>query len=204
MKKVVFVCSHLYSGSAALCEAMNYHPRIQSFTVGNRRPYSTPLHLLDLTTKRHKRADRSAVYLDELLFNPSLSTKVAYQTCKFVYVVRDPAPTLNFLVANERRAPQYAARYYLFRLRRLCEMAKRTPGAVLLTWEDLRSGRGVPLVQEYLGLKEPIPYDPALLAPYIRSFSAGLVAPALLADAESTYEKYLYFLRNQRLRYYRP
>jgi hypothetical protein len=203
MKRIVFVCSHLYSGSGALCEAMNGHPRIQSFSVGDRRPYTGPEHLLSLAAMRHKRNDRSAVYLDQLLFNTSLSTRAAYSACKFVYVVREPAPTLHFLVANEKRKPSYAVRYYLFRLRRLCEMAKRT-GGVLLTWEDLATGRCAGMVQEYLGLREPIPYDPALLAPYTRTFSTGLVAPALLAETENTYEKYLYFLKRQGLRHYRP
>ena len=200
MKKILFVCSHSYSGSGGLFDALNRHPRIQGYHLAARSPYSHPLNFLTLTEQPHKLDNRSAIYADELLYNQQLSTKAAYKECKFVYVVREPEPVLNFLVGNDRIKPSFAVRYYTYRLRRLCEMAKRTPGAVLLTWDDLAVGRGLNLIEEYLGLRQPIPYDPALLIPYKRTFSTGLVEPSLRVETENTYQRYLYYLKNQNLR----
>lgn len=197
MKKIVFICSHPYSGSSALYEAMNHHPRIQGFKLNN--SYLNPLNLLDLTNHSHKLSNRSAIYMDELLYNRSFYTNIAYTKCQFVYVIREPESVLGFLITNEKKKPTFAAREYTFRLRRICEMARKTPGAVLLTWNDLISGDGVDLIEKYLGLKEPILYDPALLAPYKRIFNSDLIGSKLLSTTQEAYEKYLYFLKNQNL-----
>ena len=197
MKKIVFICSHPYSGSSALYEAMNHHPRIQGFKLNN--SYLNPINLLDLTNRSHKLSNRSAIYMDELLYNRSFYTNIAYAKCQFVYVIREPESVLGFLIANEKKKPTFAAREYTFRLRRICEMARKTPGAVLLTWNDLISGDGIDLIENYLGLKEPIFYDPALLAPYKRTFNSDLIGSKLLSETQDAYEKYLYFLKNQNL-----
>jgi len=202
MKKILFVCSHPYSGSSALWSALNQHPRIQGYNLAARQPYFSPLNLLTLTEQSHKLNNRSAIYMDELLRNHHLSTKVAYKECNFVYVVRESEPVLNFLVGNEKIKPSFAARQYAYRLRRLCEMAKRTPGAVLLTWDDLVAGRGLNLIEEYLNLRQPILFDPSLLAPYQHTFTTVLVSPTLRATTEDAYQRYLYFLKSQNLRYW--
>lgn len=196
MKKILFVCSHLYSGSGALCEALNHHPRIQGYSLAARSPYVSPQNLISLTELHHKMNNRSAIYMDELLYNHHFTVSAAYKECNFVYVVREPSPVLGYMVANEKKKPEFAARYYLFRLRRMCEMAKRS-GGVLLTWEDMQTGRGIPLIEDYLNLRQPIPYDPLLLGPYRRTFNMDSVKPTLLAETESTYEKYLYWLKSQ-------
>lgn len=202
MKKIVLVCSHLYSGSSVLCDALNNHPRIQGFQFGKQNPYTSPLGLLNLSNKPHKMNNRSAIYMDELLKNQELSTKAAYKNCKFIYVVREPGPVLDFMVSNDRIKPIFAARYYSFRLRRLCEMAKRTPGAVLVTWEDLLTTRFLPMIEDYLELKQSINYDPQCLSSLQRTFSSDLVGASLRSDAESSHEKYLYFLKSQEIQHW--
>lgn len=202
MKKILFVCSHLHSGSAALCNSLNSHPRIQGYNIAARSPYINPLNLILLTEQRHKLDNRSAIYMDELLYNHNLSTKIAYKECKFVYLVREPEPVLNFLVTVDKMKPSFALRHYSYRLRRICEMAKRTPGAVLLTWDDLVANRGIHLIEEYLGLKQPLFFDPNNLAPFKRSFTSDLVPISHRQEAERTYQRYLYYLKNQNLRYW--
>jgi hypothetical protein len=61
---------------------------------------------------------------------------------------------LQILISQKRLAPESAENYYLFRLRRICEMAHKTSG-ILLTYEDLVSKSALPLVQNHLGLKFP-------------------------------------------------
>lgn len=200
MKKILFVCSHYYSGSASLCESLNVHPKIQQYQLSNHHPYSNPTDLLFLTEQNHKLNNRSAIYMEELNRNIDLTTKIAYEKCNFIYVIREPKPVLNFLIGNDKMKPSFAARYYLFRLRRLCEMAKRTPNAILLTWQDLVTARCNPLIENYLSLKQPI--EPYNLDRFKKNFSTDLVNFDLLSQAESAYEKYLYFLKQQNLQYF--
>jgi len=202
MKKVLFVCSHLHSGSSALCDALNHHPRIQGYNLAVRSPYVGPPNLLTLTEQHHKLDNRSAIYMDELLHNHHLSTKAAYKECKFIYIVREPAAVLNLLIGNEKMKPSFAVRHYTYRLRRLCEMAKRTPGAVLLTWDDLIENRGISLIEDYLNLRQPIVYDPASLAPFKRTYSTDLVGLQVRSKVEDTYQRYLYYLKSQNLQHW--
>ena len=194
MKKIVFVVSHLYSGSTALCMAMDLHPRIQIGNLIQGRDYTHPMHLIELSEQPHKFPNRAAIYLEELLYNHQFCVRAAYGVCKFIYVVREPESVLNFMMGlGGVKNPEFASRAYLFRLRRMCEMAKRS-GGVLLTFEDLMEGR-VERVPEYLGLKVALPYDVTMLAGYQRKFSSTLCPYPMLTKAQDTYEKYLYFLK---------
>lgn len=184
------------SGSSALYEMLDNNPRVKGFRLN--RPYTDMPSVYELTQERHKLNNQAAIYMDELLFNHSLQTKDAYRYCQFIYVVRPAEPTLNELVARRLYTPLFATRYYCYRLQRICEMAKRTPGAVLLTWDDLATGRGLSLVEEYLGLKNK------LSAPIMkRGTSMALVPLQYVKEAEESYEKHLSFLYSQRLRYFR-
>lgn len=197
MKKILFICSHPYSGSSALYEGLNQHQKIQGFKSSNFQSYSSPNHLLDLTNYPHKLTNRSAIYMDELLYNQSFYLKYAYSKCKFVYVIREPEIPLNFMIAQEKKKPIFAVRQYTFRLRRICEMAKRTAGAVVLTWDDLRNEKGMDILQEYLGITG-LYFNSELLLPYKRSFNNAIKLD-LLEQTQDCYEKYLYFLKQQNL-----
>lgn len=194
MKKILFICSHPYSGSSALYECLNHHPKIQGYRT-SKNSYVYPTQLLDLTRRPHKLSNRAAIYMDELLSNEAFYVSAAYRKCHFVYVVREPEFPLNFLISGERKPPLFACREYTFRLRRLCEMAKRTPGAILLTWNNLVEKKGLSLLEDYLGVKD-IEFDPVLLNLYQRDFPK-LVDYKMLSKAQDAYERYLYYLKSK-------
>ena len=101
MKKILFICSHPYSGSSALYESLNLHPKIQGFKPFNKsNSYLSPANILDLTNRTHKMSNRSAIYMDELLFNNSFYTSSIYEKCKFIYILREPEIPLNFLISK--------------------------------------------------------------------------------------------------------
>ena len=199
MKKIVFVCSHLQSGSAALCGVMNLHPRIQLYDTST---YHSAMDLIALTKQPHKMNNRSSIYMNELLFNYELCTKAAYTNCKFIYLIRSPEIVLGNLVEQQDMKLPCAIRYYTYRLRRLCEMAKRTPGAVLLTWDDLNANRGINLIDEYLELKQEIIYDSVFLDNF-REENNVKIKLEVKNSVEDTYQKYLYWLKtNTLLKFY--
>mgnify|MGYP003396138399 CR=1 FL=1 len=72
-------------------------------------------------------------------------------------------------------------------------MAKRTPGAVLLMWEDIN--RGLPLVEEYLNLKQVL--EPVETT---KGTSVSLVPFGLVKEAEESYERHMAFLYSQDLK----
>ena len=125
MKTTLFITSHLFSGSDLLVNSLNENPRVQIWTTGSM--YSHPsnleyLHLLD-----HKMDNTAAIYGDHLLYDVSLTNKVFYDFCKFIYFIRPARSVISELLLTGRKLP-YAIRYYCFRLRKICEMEKRTPG----------------------------------------------------------------------------
>jgi hypothetical protein len=199
MKKILFICSHLNSGSSVLFNALDCHPRIQGYNLSTHISYAEPLDLLKLTEQNHKLDNRSSIYMDELLHNHHLSTKVAYNECKFIYVLREPADVLNLLINNHKMKPSFALRYYTYRLRRLCEMAKRTPGAVLLTWDNLIENRGIDLIEKYLNLKQPIFFNPDLLS-FLKTTNNSMEYK-FISKVEDAYQHYLYYLKNQNILY---
>jgi len=196
MRKVLFIASHLDSGSDIVYKSLNQNPQIQGFRSLNHNVYMHPLSLLSMMNCRHKLNNSSAIYMDELLFNYCFQIKSAYAICKFIYVIRDAEPTLNLLVENGRFDPVQAQRYYLYRLRRLCEMAKRTPGAIVLNAYDIKHKRGGEFISKYLDLITPFEYGDY---EFTEPKKVGLLPAYLVQEADEAFEKYLYFLKNQDL-----
>jgi len=190
MKKVCFVVSHLGSGSTDLVDILNDNPRceIKNSSVS----YSSPEDLEWLFASRHKCRDSSAVYGDHLLFNTSLSCKSLYDKCKFIYVVRPARGSLNEIHTIQEYGLRgiFAARYYSFRLRRICEMARKTKDSLLLVWDDLASGSAFSSIEEYLGLKTQLKAEH-------HHFNAGTrddFDEHLISECQDAYERYYYYL----------
>jgi len=190
MKKVAFVVSHLGSESEELVRILNENPRVVIYPKD--RVYTHPTDLDWLFEHGHKLDNAAAVYGNHLLHNASFTSKSLYEICKFIYLIRPAKPSIN-IIQTENYTAHTACRYYCFRLRRICEMAKRTPKAVFLTWQDLADGRGQILIERYLNLKNP-------LGPV--SFSEPTedeTPPELIEQAQDSYERYYYYLNQQDL-----
>jgi hypothetical protein len=193
MKKVCFIVSHLGSGSSDLIDILNGNPKctIQNSSV----KYSGPSDLEWLFASPHKCRDSSAIYGDHLLYNSSLSSKNLYERCKFIYFIRPARASLNeisMMKGETGLEGRFAARYYCFRLRRICEMARKTIGSLLLTWDDLASGKAFPSIEEYLGLKTQLRAEH-------RHFSLHTIDEfdeKLVSECEDAYERYYYYITN--------
>lgn len=187
MKKVCFVVSHIGSGSSELISSLNGNPRceIQSTRV----QYSSPESLNWMFSRGHKMRNSSAVYGDHLLFNASLSCRKLYEFCKFIYVIRPARPSLSSIMSSGYGEDE-ASRYYRFRLRRICEMAKRTPGAVFATWDDLVRGEVLRSIESYLGLTTPLEAIDA------SEDASATPRESVVEQCQDAYERYHYFLKN--------
>jgi hypothetical protein len=173
------------SCSEDLFSSLSGNQRVVCYRTG--RVYSHPLVVEELTSLPHKLDNTAAIWMDELLHNYQFSCKAMYSFCKFIYMVREAEPTLNCLVEAGYR-PDAAVRYYCYRLRRMCEMARKTPGGILVIASDIP--KGLPLIEKYLNLKQP------LRVPSVQDSKRGLVKWPLIEHAQKRYERYLYFLKN--------
>jgi hypothetical protein len=190
MKKVCFVVSHLGSGSGDLVEILNGNPRCE--IQSSQARYSSPEDLEWLFSAPHKCRDSSAIYGDHLLFNSSFSCRSMYGFCRFIYVIRPARASLNEIstLAEAGLKGRFAARYYSFRLRRICEMARNTPDSLFLTWDDLASGKGFPAVEQHLGLKTQLRAEHH----HFRACLKDDFDERSISECQDAYERYYYYL----------
>ena len=189
MKNACFIVSHLGSGSDDLVKILNKNPQcsiIQSEII-----YKNSLSLQKMFEIDHPCRDSSAIYGDHILYNMSISSKCFYDFCKFIYVIREPRPTLNYIVSNYNYSPENAKSYYCFRLRRIYEMFKKTKNSIFLNWEDLSNGSAFCLIEKYLDLNKKLD----IKLDYFKSGYKNSCDENLLIQAEDTYEKYYYYFK---------
>ena len=207
-----FIVTHNESGGTLLCRILATNLRVHCY--GNTGLVYDHPTVIERARKRIDESlgqnvgivDASCVYLDKLLKNHEFTWKPFYQMCKFIYLVRSPLVPLTNMVG--KGLPVFGAEnYYLFRLRRMCEMAKKS-GGVLLTYEDLVSKRAFPLIKNYLGMKSgfldrftPLSFDePNLLKGKIITNPVELVADIpkdVLHRCTTGYNRYLDFMQTR-------
>jgi hypothetical protein len=192
MKKVAFVVSHLGSNSDYLVKILNNNPRC---TILSSNHQYNNVESLEFLYKFHKyRSSSGSVYGDHLLYNQSFSCKLFYNICKFIYVIRSPRQSLNEICFNHRNySKQSAISYYRFRLRRIYEMAKQTKNSVLITYDELMDGKSFEVIQNYLGLIEPLKHDKI---DGEDDRKPNEFEESLLLKTEDCFEKYYYHLNN--------
>lgn len=185
MKKTVFVMSHLCSGSDFLVNSLNQNKYCTIFD--NSAYYDSFSSLESLTNRIHKAGDHPlAIYGDHILYNFLFSCKKIYEISKFIYFISAPRKCLNKILEKH---PEYdqdrAYNYYIFRIRRIYEMAKKTPKALFLTYDNLQSPELFHIIEKYLNvnLKK-------------QNFEEGacknVFNEILVEKAENCYEKYFY------------
>jgi hypothetical protein len=188
LKKVCFVVSHLGSGSGSLVAELNSHPQCE--IRESPTCYDNPASVRWLFRLGHKCRDASAVYGDHLLLNPSIATKSLYGLCRFIFIVRPPRHSLEFILAHGY-SPDAASAYYRFRLRRICEMVHRCPDAPVFTWDDLAKESSMAIIKKYLGIQGWIkPISPDIPISY-------LCPEPVLEKCQDAYERYHYYLKKR-------
>jgi hypothetical protein len=194
MNPILFLVSHLGAGYNQLANSLNSHPRISIQNIQGTYSHVSDIELL--MSAGHKMMGPAAIYGDCLLYNYQFCHKPLLKWCKFIYLIHQPEESLKeiLLLKNGSYTPLNALRYYSFRLRRICEMAKRTPGAVVIRFRDITNDKVEELISDYLkikGLKISIKEkkSPENQVPY-----------EILSKAEDCYERHLYYLKNLEVR----
>lgn len=187
MKNFCFITSHFYSGSSNLVEILNRNPRCEFRTGDEDTVYDHPEILNPIINQKNK------VFGDHILKNYNLSSKTFYEFSKFIYVIRSPRQTFNdFMLNSNYKNIEKFSMYYRFRLRRICEMAKKTKSGLILNWEDLKNKKAIPLIEDYLKLSLNENDWNGIFLDSENNFENE----TLIKETEKSYEKYHYFLKN--------
>lgn len=171
------------SQSEKLCQILNKNSRVQFCKLNI--IYDHPFTLDTLFEQPHKTNNASALWLDELVQNHQFTGKSLYPFCRFIYFIRDAKRSLFEIVKQERQS-SHMCRYYCYRLRRIFEMARKTPKATFLTWDDLVKGKTKKL-EEFLRLKEPLSFSPEEFT--FKNYNQ-LLSSNQIEEMEQVYEKY--------------
>ncbi len=169
-----------------LLEMFNFQQKIVVIRPREYFQYDHPTKVESLSEPVLKARPLARICVHKITYNYQLSP-VLYDHAEFIYFVRSPRDSLNHLVTEKKYTEVGALRYYCYRLRRLCEMARKT-GGVLLTWDDLVEKRAFPLLKEKFVLKE-IPY------PYRKDTSPLKVSESVVEQGQRRYNRYLSFLQ---------
>lgn len=191
MKQFLFLTTHLGSGSMPLFFALESYPRIKMNQTNT--DYDHPSVVYDFFNP----PTSGTIYGEQLLFNFSLSHKKFLEFSKFIYFIRSGRHTINELVKNKNFSISNCLLYYSYRMRRICEMARMTPGAILLTWDNLKDGKGMDLIKDYVGMK----YKADISKEKFKySNSSSNIDYRILQKADECYERHYYYLRQLNLK----
>jgi len=185
--KTLFLTSHLCSGAFELADILNKNSRIQMFNSNNQ--YATLEDITNFKDQKHKCLTTAAIHGDLLLYNAAFANKSFYKSCFFIYLIRSGRQTIPEILGSDHFTPDSATRYYCYRLRRMYEMARNTPNAAFLTWDELAAKQGLNLIDLFLNLKEPLEYPSEIINVDLGKNSKEIKI------ADEAYERYLYKFR---------
>lgn len=187
MKKILFLNSHYNSGSVDLYDSLCLNSFIQGCRWNKQRIYLNHYDFFQILNQKHKRNDKHAIYLDEIYNNYALSTRMDLSKCFFIHLIRAP-DHLNLF--SEKINPNFIVRKYLYRLRRICEIAKRAPNSIFLDYKDLKKQDSMKKIKELLSLEEDVSIPDIKEAKSKKDF----IPYDLMKKAEEGYEKYYAYL----------
>jgi len=195
MRKTVFIVSHLGSGYENLLPSLLENSRIILVSNCSYNYYRNLLDIINVPCNL-KYKNKATYSLDCLLHNHMFSARDSYKDCKFIYLIDEPKYVLPKLYEiNQHPNINNMKSYYLYRLRRICEMAKRTENAVFLTRRDLSNPMSYEIIENYLNLKEKL----EIVRKNDDYLNTDSIPQSVLDETEMAYEKYLYYLKLQKL-----
>jgi len=183
------------SGSSGLYWSLTNNLHIQGCKHLGERLYTSNSDLYNTSRIKHKSKSKKSFYVDEVLFNHLLSTKIDYTKLILINFIRRPKETLESIIHFKRIDAVFALRYYQYRLNRIYQISKIAQKSIFLKFESLAEDTTKEL-EEFLEIK--IQMSQKQLDYFKTGFKAETVPKEYLSEAESCYEKYHYLLTKKR------
>lgn len=186
LDKQVFVATHHGAGGSMLLNMLAAHRRVGVLSRPPDVVYSDPTVLSTLQKACVARRPTAKVFADRLVLNHEL-LHPCYHGATFIFLVREPEGTLKHL-KSLGYAERAALRYYAYRLRRLCELARRVDNMVVVTWDELVNKSAFPVLKGLFDVRE-------LTSIYRPQVNEQTVDPATVCEGRRCYERHLRYLR---------
>lgn len=183
----VFVATHYGAGGSMLMTMLGANRRFGKVSREDGQTYRDPTVLAAVQRDAAARQPQARVFVDRLIANHELSHDFYYENVLFVFLVREPEESIKYMMETGYTEAA-ALRYYSYRLRRLCEMARKARHKIVVAWDELADKSAFPAIKEFLGLKE-------LTSIYRPEKSKETVAGATVSSARRCYERHLRYLR---------
>ncbi len=151
--KQIFIATHLGAGGSMLVDMISANRRIGRMYRDATQTYTDPIALDYIQRKTLDINPQARMFVDRIVFNHELAHKSFYTDCLFIFLVREPEATIGHLI-KLGYTEKSATRYYSYRLRRLCEMAKQAKHKIAITWDELINKEAFPEIKSLLGIKE--------------------------------------------------
>jgi hypothetical protein len=188
LKRQIMIATHMGSGGSMLLEMILANRKAARLPRSYDQVYADPTSLSILQEDANRFRPHARLFVDKVMFNFEVINLQYLQMCEYIFLVREAKGSLNSIVKSGKLTPEAATRYYTFRLRRLCEMAKKSPRRLVITWDDLVDKSCLASLRTYLGMKE-------LPSFYRAQEEVDLVDPLLVMQGQKSYEKHLQYLK---------
>ena len=156
MEKVLFLMSHLGSGSDKFYQILKAHPKIDD--PGINIVYENYEDIEYLRNKPHKVNNVSAIYMQHILYNHQFVSKKLCRLCNFVFYLGNPRSTISRII-QMGYSESNALNYYNFRLYGLYVYYIRSYGNNLIfssNWSELSKFLDIDTLSGYMeDEKEP-------------------------------------------------
>lgn len=140
--------THLGSGASILLDSLQANDKIAVIHSSPNFVYKNPLDLIYLANKVKKQKPFTKIIIDKICFNYQMGNNL-YDVCKFIYFIRPPEETLNYIIENKKYTLENALNYYCFRLKRMLEMLKNKQNKIIIKWNELSTAE----IKSFLGIK---------------------------------------------------
>lgn len=185
----IFLLTHLGSGASMLMDMLAGSRRVATIRQKSMYyQYDDPAKLESIVRPALEVRPLARTFVHKLNYNHTLACPAFLWAVDVMLMVRGPEGTLDHLVGRRRYSEMAALRYYTYRLRRLCEIARRVPAAVVVTWDGLLSRRAFDGIKQFVGVRE-------LTSTYRDEPPERVVSDWAVDKARRAYDRYLAYLR---------
>jgi hypothetical protein len=186
-KELLLVITH-YRENNVLVDTLNTNKRIQKIDL---QLYKDMSNFFSLGSIRIGYKKNPHIYMDSLYYNHQFSFAPLLNFSKFIYLVNKPRLVMPSLVESNRYSPESCLNYYCFRLRKIYEMIRKTPGQNFKVFfdEEFILPDTYKKIQEFLDLKEEFSIRKE------NSVADFNVSNTILEKANECYEKYRFKIK---------
>lgn len=191
MNKILLINTHSFSNHQQMVDSINESKKTQVFCT-----YTQYSHFLDFDVfnkYKHKAGnDPHRIYGDILFNNLSFYCSNISNYIRFIHFIGRPEYVIPNLVEINKMNINNACLHYLFRLRRICEIAYSTNNMLFFSYEDLFNKSFYEKINNFLNDEVGV-----IKGDFIHPVKVSGEVKSAVDECSKSYEKYYLFLKER-------